>query len=91
LKLQLAKLPDEYACRQYTAKRPENWRNVSVSPLKIDLSEFAQKLIPVLKSDLVSQYSSPENYAKELLVQCRIFVEITNHGIFPTDRNPNYP
>jgi predicted nucleotidyltransferase component of viral defense system len=59
----------------YGAKQPKDWRKVSVSALKIDLNEFTEKLIPVLRGDLAAHYSSPEKYAKELLEQSRIFVE----------------
>ena len=59
----------------YGAKQPKDWRNVSISALKIDLAEFTEKLMPVLRADLAAHYSSPEKYAEELLAQSRNFVE----------------
>lgn len=66
----------------YGAKQPKDWRKVTLDAIKIDATELADRLLPVLNTSLAKKIESPEFYARQLVEDCTAFVA----PLFPLTR-----
>lgn len=58
----------------YGAKQPKDWRRVTLDAVRIDATELADRLLPVLNASLTKKIEPPETYAKHLVEDCTTFV-----------------